>query len=133
MSVDYRLAVHAQNPSWPSTARPIRPVTYQPNTIASQLPGIRLDANSVKGTLANMADWVALDRCTQNATSTRIGSQVVRRQWRACAPGTSVTFYTVLGGGHEWPGAKVTTGVGLTTQQISANTVILVFNSLATA
>ena len=134
VSVDYQLGCTRPEPilAFHGTADPA--VTYQPNTIASQLPGIRLDATSVKGTLANMADWVALDRCTQNATSTRIGSQVVRRQWRACAPGTSVTFYTVLGGGHEWPGAKVTTGVGLTTQQISANTVILAFfNSLATA
>ncbi len=132
VSVDYQLGCTRPEPilAFHGTADPA--VTYQNNTIASQLPGIKLDANLVKGTQANMADWAALDRCTTAATSTRIASEVLRRQWRTCAPGTSVTFYTVLGGGHEWPGAHVTTGVGLTTQQISANTLILsFFNSLA--
>jgi poly(3-hydroxybutyrate) depolymerase len=80
-----------------------------------------------------MADWVKLDRCVPVLpTVTRIGSQISRSQWLTCAPGTSVTFYTIKGGGHEWPGAKVTTGVGMTTQQISANTLILrFFNGLA--
>ena len=128
VAVDYQLGCTRPEPllALHGTADPA--VTYQNNTIASQLPGIKLDANSVKGTVRNMADWVKLDRCRPTTpTVTRIGSQVSRSQWLSCAPGTSVTFYTISGGGHEWPGAKVTTGVGFTTQQISANTLIINF------
>jgi polyhydroxybutyrate depolymerase len=127
VSVDYQLGCTRPEPllAFHGTKDPA--VTYQNNTIVSQLPGIKLDANKVKGTIRNMADWVKLNRCQPKPVVTRIGSQVTRSQWLACAPGTSVTFYTILGGGHEWPGAKVTTGVGLTTQQISANTLILRF------
>lgn len=128
VSVDYQLGCTRPEPllALHGTADPA--VTYQNNTVGSQLPGIKLDANSVKGTVRNMADWVKLDRCRPTIPSvTRIGSQVSRSQWLSCAAGTSVTFYTILGGGHEWPGAKVTTGVGLTTQQISANTLIINF------
>jgi polyhydroxybutyrate depolymerase len=102
-------------------------VTYQPNTVVSQLPGIKLDAHEVLGTVQNMRAWAKLDRCEPKPTVTRIGSQVSRSQWLTCAPGTSVTFYTVLGGGHEWPGADTTTGYGFTTQQISANKLIVKF------
>ena len=128
VAVDYQLGCTRPEPllALHGTADPA--VTYQNNTIGSQLPGIKLDANSVKGTVRNMADWVKLDRCRPTTpTVTRIGSQVSRSQWLSCAPGTSVTFYTISGGGHEWPGAKVTTGVGFTTQQISANTLIINF------
>jgi polyhydroxybutyrate depolymerase len=127
VSVDYQLGCTRPEPllAFHGTKDPA--VTFQNNTIASQLPGITLDAHEVKGTIRNMADWVRLNRCQPTPVVTRIGSQVTRSQWLACAPGTSVTFYTILGGGHEWPGANVTTGVGLTTQQISANTLILRF------
>jgi polyhydroxybutyrate depolymerase len=127
VSVDYQLGCTRPEPllAFHGTQDPA--VTYQNNTIASQLPGIVLDANQIKGTVRNMADWVKLNRCQPKPTVTRIGSQVSRSQWLACAPGASVTFYTILGGGHEWPGAKVTTGVGLTTQQISANALIIRF------
>jgi polyhydroxybutyrate depolymerase len=132
VSVDYQLGCTRPVPllAFHGTKDPA--VTYQNNTIVSQLPGITLDAHLIKGTIRNMADWVRLNRCQPRPMVTRIASQVTRSQWLACAPGTSVTFYTILGGGHEWPGAKVTTGIGLTTQQISANTLILrFFNSLA--
>jgi polyhydroxybutyrate depolymerase len=128
VAVDYQLGCTRPEPllALHGTADPA--VTYQNNTIGSQLPGIKLDANSVKGTVRNMADWVKLDRCRPTTPIvTRIGSQVSRSQWLSCAPGTSVTFYTISGGGHEWPGAKVTTGVGFTTQQISANALIINF------
>jgi polyhydroxybutyrate depolymerase len=128
VAVDYQLGCTRPEPllALHGTADPA--VTYQNNTVESQLPGIKLEAHSVKGTVRNMADWVKLDRCQpKTPTVTRIGSQVSRSQWLSCAPGTSVTFYTISGGGHEWPGAKVTTGVGFTTQQISANTLIINF------
>jgi polyhydroxybutyrate depolymerase len=124
-SVDYQLGCTRPMPLLAFHGTADGAVTYQNNTVVSQLPGIKLDANKVLGTVRNMRAWVTLDRCQPKPTITRVGSQVSRSQWLNCAPGTSVTFYTVLGGGHEWPGADTSTGYGFTTQQISANTLIL--------
>lgn len=126
-SVDYQLGCTRPLPILAFHGTADIAVTYQNNTVVSQLPGIKVDANKVLGTVLNMRAWAELDRCRPKPTVTRIGSQVSRSQWLSCAPGTSVTFYTVLGGGHEWPGAKVSTGYGFTTQQINANTLILRF------
>jgi len=37
----------------------------------------------------------------------------------------AVRLYTVIGGGHTWPGADPKKGFGLTTQQVNATTAIL--------
>jgi polyhydroxybutyrate depolymerase len=125
VSVDYQLGCTRPKSllAFHGTADPA--VTFQPNTIVSQLPGIKLDANEVKGTLLNMRDWTSLDRCSPQPVVTKVGSQVSRSQWRKCAPGTSVTFYTITGGGHSWPGANPEYGYGMTTEQISATKLIL--------
>jgi polyhydroxybutyrate depolymerase len=125
VSVDYQLGCTRPKSllAFHGTADPA--VTFQNNTIVSQLPGIKLDANEVRGTLLNMKAWVALDRCRPAPVVTQVGSQVSRSQWRSCAPGTSVTFYTITGGGHSWPGANPQYGYGMTTQQISATKLIL--------
>jgi polyhydroxybutyrate depolymerase len=97
-------------------------VPYQNGAIGLSLPGVK-----VRGTQLNMGDWARLDRCRVVPLRTRIGSQVTRQQWSGCAPGTSVVLYTVVGGGHSWPGADPNEAVGLTTQQVSATAQILAF------
>jgi polyhydroxybutyrate depolymerase len=97
-------------------------VPYQNGAIGLSLPGIK-----VRGTELNMGDWARLDHCRAAPRVTRIGSQVVRRQWSGCAPGTAVGLYTILGGGHSWPGADPTKAIGLTTEQINATSLILSF------
>jgi polyhydroxybutyrate depolymerase len=97
-------------------------VPYQNGAIGLSLPGAR-----VRGTQRNMGDWALLDRCHANARRTRIGSQVDEQQWQGCALGTSVTLYTVIGGGHAWPGANPKKALGLTTQQVNATSKILSF------
>jgi poly(3-hydroxybutyrate) depolymerase len=39
----------------------------------------------------------------------------------------SVTLYTIIGGGHSWPGADPTKSIGLTTKQINATSLVLSF------
>lgn len=97
-------------------------VPYQNGAIGLSLPGIK-----VRGTELNMGDWARLDRCRAVPVRTRIGSQVVRRQWSDCASRTTVGLYTILGGGHSWPGADPSKAIGLTTEQISATSLILSF------
>jgi polyhydroxybutyrate depolymerase len=99
-------------------------VPYQNGAVGLSLPGVK-----VRGTLLNMSDWAHLDRCRTKAIVTRIASQVSRSQWPRCTTDTSVTLYSIIGGGHDWPGANPKYGIGLTTQQIRANTLILRFFS----
>jgi polyhydroxybutyrate depolymerase len=102
------------------TADPLVP--YQDGAIGLSLPGVK-----VRGTLLNMGDWARLDRCRPTPRQARTGSQVVERQWEGCARGTSVVLFTIVGGGHSWPGADPSQAAGLTTQQVSATTQILTF------
>jgi polyhydroxybutyrate depolymerase len=97
-------------------------VPYQNGAIGLSLPGIR-----VRGTELNMGDWARLDRCAPTPIRSVIGTQVVRQTWRHCARGTAVVLYTILGGGHSWPGADPAQAIGLTTGQVDATATMLRF------
>jgi polyhydroxybutyrate depolymerase len=124
VAVDFQLGCTRPMPilAFHGTADPAVP--YQNGAVGISLPGTK-----VRGTLLNMGDWAKLDRCRAVPVSVRAGSQVSRSQWPRCTRGTSVTLYTVLGGGHDWPGADPKYGFGLTTQQISASRLIVRFFS----
>ena len=74
-----------------------------------------------------MASWAAYDHCAPEYTDTRLGSEVVRRKWKGCPPGSAIVFYIIKGGGHTWPGAVPVKALGLTTQQIDASAEIWKF------
>jgi polyhydroxybutyrate depolymerase len=74
-------------------------VPYQDGAIGVSLPGI-----PVRGVEKNLGDWGALDGCVAAPLVAPRASTAVRRTWPACAPGTDVVLYTILGGGHAWPG-----------------------------
>ncbi len=97
-------------------------VPYQNGAVGLSLPGVK-----VRGTELNMGDWAHLDHCQSTPKQTRVGFQVVRQQWSGCLDSTSVELYSVLGGGHSWPGADPKASVGLTTEEISATTLALAF------
>ena len=97
-------------------------VPYQNGAMGASLPGIK-----VRGTQLNMGDWARLDHCRSQAPRVRMGSDVIRQQWPACEGGAAVGLFTIVGGGHTWPGANPKKGFGLTTQQVSATTRILAF------
>jgi polyhydroxybutyrate depolymerase len=102
------------------TADPLVP--YDNGAVGLSLPGVK-----VRGTQLNMGDWARLDRCGMSFRRARIGSQVTRQEWSGCARKTSVILYTIVGGGHSWPGADPKLAVGLTTQQVSATSQVLSF------
>ena len=73
----------------------------------------------VGGAEATAAAWAGHNGCTPGPTRTGLGSQVVRLSWNGCkAP---VVMYSIVGGGHTWPGSVIdVTRLGLTTHQVSA-------------
>jgi len=97
-------------------------VPYTNGATGLSLPGVK-----VRGTQLNMGDWARLDRCRTDPRRRVIGSQVVRQQWVGCADGTRVVLYTIVGGGHAWPGADPALAIGLTTQQVGATSEALAF------
>ena len=55
---------------------------------------------------------------------------MVHRTWSGCAGGSAVELYTVVGGGHTWPGSSVVLSAaafGPTTESISATRLMLAF------
>jgi polyhydroxybutyrate depolymerase len=79
---------------------------------------------------ATVQAWAVKDGRNPDSTDTRLSSQVIRRTYR-CPPGTDVEFYIILGGGHAWPGSKISQALssltGFTTFQINATDVIWSF------
>ena len=60
--------------------------------------------------LPNIASWVAAwarrNRCGSTPIDTAVAPDVTRRTYVACAPNAPVVFYTIRGGGHQWPGGR---------------------------
>jgi polyhydroxybutyrate depolymerase len=50
------------------------------------------------------ANWARRNRCASNPIDSAVAVDVVRRTYRNCADGADVVLYTVLDGGHTWPG-----------------------------
>lgn len=71
--------------------------------------------------------WAQRNRCSTRFTDSAIAPDVVKRSWQDCqAP---VDFYTIVGGGHTWPGGAHLPEwfVGKTTRSIDASAMIWEF------
>jgi polyhydroxybutyrate depolymerase len=99
-----------------------RTVAYANTNKGYAVPGVK-----ARGTWLNMGDWARLDGCRSTPTTRLIGSQVARTEWPGCRAQTDTILYTVLGGGHTWPGANEDPKYGLTTFQIDATDQVLDF------
>jgi polyhydroxybutyrate depolymerase len=53
-----------------------------------------------------VAGWVRRDRCPSPPRIDRPFRRTVRLRWRGCAGGSVVEHIRVLGGRHQWPGAR---------------------------
>jgi polyhydroxybutyrate depolymerase len=74
-----------------------------------------------------VAAWAARDRCARPATRTAVTAQVQRTAYHGCAAGTAVVLYTIVGGGHTWPGSLDVRSLGVTTHDVDAADLILAF------
>ena len=105
------------------TADPI--VAYRSGDTGTALPGI-----PVIGVEQNLSHWARLDRCSPRPRRRRLAPMVVRRTWSGCRGGSAVVLYSVLGGGHTWPGSPIVLPAGTfgaTTEQIDATGLMLAF------
>ncbi|MDH3643778.1 MAG: alpha/beta hydrolase-fold protein [Gammaproteobacteria bacterium] len=52
------------------------------------------------------ANWAQRNRCASDPAETPVAADVIRLEYRGCAEEAHVVLYTILGGGHSWPGGK---------------------------
>lgn len=84
-----------------------------------------------------VAFWAQVDGCAPSPAATALpletapdGTTIERTSYRGCRQGTAVTFYTVRGGGHAWPGGFAYLPrwiIGPTSDQLDASATILEF------
>lgn len=72
----------------------------------------------------SVSAWAAVNGCA-DPVDTPIGADVVHRVWNGCRPGRVVELYSVLGGGHTWPGGTPVPTLGGTTATVDATQVVL--------
>ena len=48
--------------------------------------------------------WAERNRCGRNPADSTVAADVTRREFMNCTGGATVVLYTVLDGGHTWPG-----------------------------
>jgi polyhydroxybutyrate depolymerase len=82
--------------------------------------------NPVKPVYPAVEEWVAnraqANHCAPGPVESTVAPDVVRVEYPDCADGSAVVLYTLLGGGHSWPGGKPPPEwrVGPTTTSIDA-------------
>ncbi|MDB5976634.1 MAG: hypothetical protein JWR07_3394 [Nevskia sp.] len=76
---------------------------------------------------ASAAFWAQKDGCSTTApTLTTLpvtaldGTVITLTDYKPCPSGIAVDFYTVIGGGHTWPGSPFPSNFGVTTQNMDA-------------
>ncbi len=75
----------------------------------------------------SVAKWARHDRCAIRPTTRAVRPQVMLTDYPHCSDGTSVLLYTIVGGGHTWPGALTIPKLGPVTHEISATDLMLTF------
>jgi len=111
------------------TADPIVP--YAQGGLGRSVPGV-----PAVGAEENLAAWARLDGCPATPRVDLPVPAAVRRRWAPCRHGTTVTLYSVIGGGHTWPGSPVvlsTTVFGPTSRTLDATGLMLRFFDTAPA
>lgn len=76
-----------------------------------------------------VADWAQRNRCAGSPVESTIAPDAVRIEYRDCAESAAVLLYTLLGGGHSWPGGKAPPEwrVGATNTSIDATAEMWMF------
>lgn len=64
--------------------------------------------------------WTTHNHCTSKPQQTQHG-HIIRDVYPGCQTGTSVILYTIVGGGHAWPGGQAYRGGAQPTSELSAS------------
>lgn len=102
-------------------------VPYVGGGVAGRRSGVE-----APGAESSIAQWAQRNGCGAVPVETAIGGDVTERAWTACRDGADVTFFSIRGGGHTWPGGIDLAGIGkaylgATTRSVSATERLLDF------
>ncbi len=77
------------------------------------------------------ANWAERNRCAPSPIDSAVAVDVIRRAYVKCADGADVVLYTILEGGHTWPGGGPLPEwfTGTTTHNIDASSEMWAFFS----
>lgn len=77
------------------------------------------------------ANWARRNHCGITPIESRVAADVVRSEYPDCADGMEVLLYTIVGGGHTWPGGGDLPewAVGPTSRSIDASSEMWAFFS----
>jgi polyhydroxybutyrate depolymerase len=76
----------------------------------------------------SVATWAKRAGCGSTPTISKVTRHVQRTSYGGCTTGTDVELYTVIGGGHTWPGSSINlANLGATTHEINATDLMLAF------
>jgi polyhydroxybutyrate depolymerase len=75
------------------------------------------------------ANWARRNRCGPNPIESVVAADVTRLEYTNCADEAAVVLYTILGGGHTWPGGGALPEwfVGTTSRSIDASSQMWAF------
>jgi polyhydroxybutyrate depolymerase len=102
-------AAQDQRPwSWCADPRPVPLINFHGTADLVPYNGGRVRASprpfpSVPTWTAN---WARRNRCGPNPIESVMAADVTRLEYTNCANDAAVVLYTILGGGHAWPGGK---------------------------
>ena len=76
-----------------------------------------------------VATWARRNRCAPTPRDSAVAADVTRRAYTNCADDAAVVLYTIMGGGHTWPGGKPLPEwfVGPTSRSIDASSQMWAF------
>lgn len=83
--------------------------------------------DDVAPTRAFVEAWVYRNGCTAEITETNPHANIQIETWETCQDGVEVSFYTLLEGGHTWPGAPLSVGFGSNFPYLDATNTIWEF------
>jgi polyhydroxybutyrate depolymerase len=107
----------------PGGCHPVRPVSYLEfhgtgDPIVRYTGGSSLNFVPV---MQIMQEWATRNGCTSDPATFFQQADVTGLKWGGCRGGVTVEHYRVAGGGHQWPGVKLSpSDLGPSTTTISA-------------
>jgi polyhydroxybutyrate depolymerase len=117
---------------WCTDRRPVPMIAFH-GTADTQVPykggSSWVSPRSFPAAPAWAANWARRNRCATTPAQSIVAADVRRIEYTGCADDAAVVFYTILGGGHTWPGGKALPEwfVGRTSNSVDATSVMWEF------
>jgi polyhydroxybutyrate depolymerase len=117
---------------WCSDRRPVPMIAFH-GTADMQVPykggSSWVSARAFPDVKTWAANWARRNRCALIPADSVVAADVRRTEYTGCADDAAVVLYTILGGGHTWPGGKALPEwfVGRTSNSVDATSVMWQF------